>query len=191
MTSRREIMFKISLLIGVMLMLSAIIHPVTVFAQDESQPDNGCINCHENLYFLHDTGKWFCICAEQMTCTCCHGGNPETNDEATAHQGMELYPVDGENQVCLNCHETDSTERIETFVNVAGTEPFHSQTTSRRAALPETHVDQLANSGQIQALEPWQIIGLTLTGIAFVVVVAAGFRCYRIDCLAKRKNKES
>ena len=31
--------------------------------------DNGtCINCHEDLYFLHDTGNWFCIRESPMPC---------------------------------------------------------------------------------------------------------------------------
>lgn len=169
-------------------MLMPLVRPTTALAQEESQPVNGCVTCHENLYYLHDTGKNFCLCAEEMTCTCCHGGNPQTHDETEAHQGMELYPVEGENQVCQNCHLSDSSDRIQEFVNVAGVDPFHSQASAKVASLAEAEVGQPVINQQVRSLEPWQTIALTLVGLSFVVLMVLGYRCYRLDCLSKRKN---
>ena len=36
------------------------------------------MSCHEDLYFLHDTGKLFCLNEKTaMNCVGCHGGNQQ------------------------------------------------------------------------------------------------------------------
>lgn len=60
----------------------------TVVSADAPAPtpvQGNCIACHEDLYFLHDTGKWYCLKESPMSCVDCHGGDPSatTREDAT------------------------------------------------------------------------------------------------------------
>jgi hypothetical protein len=84
--------------------------------------DNGtCIHCHEDLYFLHDTGNWFCIRESPMPCVACHGGNPQATTQETAHYDRSAYPVINEDiSKCQECHPEQCDERVGIFREVAG-----------------------------------------------------------------------
>jgi hypothetical protein len=84
--------------------------------------DNGnCIKCHEDLYFLHDTGNWFCIRESPMRCVDCHGGNPEATTQETAHYDRSAHPVVNEDiSKCQECHPAQCDERVAIFSEVAG-----------------------------------------------------------------------
>jgi hypothetical protein len=81
-----------------------------------------CISCHEDLYFLHDTGKWFCLNEEtSMTCVGCHGGDPVAITKEVAHVNRAAHPIINENiSKCSECHPEQSLERTETFAREAG-----------------------------------------------------------------------
>jgi hypothetical protein len=97
----------------------------SVQAQTQTPPaletrDN-CMNCHENLYFLHDTGNWYCLREAPMTCTQCHGGNPSALTQEEAHTGRAAHPVINEDiSKCQECHPEKCYERVELFSQVAG-----------------------------------------------------------------------
>jgi len=80
-----------------------------------------CIKCHENLYFLHDTGNWFCIRESPMRCVDCHGGDPSSLKQEEAHAGREAHPVINEDvSKCQECHPAECDERVAKFDQVAG-----------------------------------------------------------------------
>lgn len=83
-------------------------------------PDTKCKNCHENLYYLYDTGRWYCQCAMRAGCTSCHGGDASQVDEDLAHLGMVADPAKDNPAACQSCHPQDYTEKIEKFQAVAG-----------------------------------------------------------------------
>ena len=37
---------------------------------------NSCLTCHEDLYYLHDMGKAYCLTEHADRCVNCHQGNP-------------------------------------------------------------------------------------------------------------------
>jgi hypothetical protein len=86
--------------------------------------DNGtCISCHEDLYFLHDTGNWFCIRESPMACVSCHGGDPTATTQETAHYDRSAHPIINEDiSRCQECHvdEDECCECISKFDQVAG-----------------------------------------------------------------------
>jgi hypothetical protein len=99
---------------------------IPAHAQIQStQAEPKCVNCHEDLYLLHDTGKWFCLNEETpMTCVGCHGGNPEATTQKAAHTDRSPYPVINENiSKCQECHPEQCTERVAEFGKVAGFSP--------------------------------------------------------------------
>jgi hypothetical protein len=101
--------------------------PFTQPAQAQIQPhpnhesNDNCIKCHEDLYFLHDTGNWYCIKESPMTCTECHGGNASAITSEEAHTGRAAHPViNNDITKCQECHAEECDERMDIFNQVAG-----------------------------------------------------------------------
>jgi len=110
-----------ALFTGGLILLIALSMPATVHA-DGPAPDNGsCIKCHENLYFLHDTGNWFCLKESPMTCVDCHGGDSTTMTKELAHANRAAHPVINDDvSKCQQCHPEQCAERVEIFDQTAG-----------------------------------------------------------------------
>jgi hypothetical protein len=151
--------------------------PITAQAGPPSPDDDPCITCHENLYLLHDTGKWCCLCALPMHCTCCHGGNPDTADEELAHEGMVARPVKDESVVCQDCHPEDHLARIEKFASMGGISPMASVIPTECYVEPAVaaHVDAVPAVLRQEPLEAWRVAGLmviclSLAGLGVVAI---------------------
>jgi len=99
------------------------VRPTIVHADEPAAtPDNGkCISCHEDLYFLHDTGNWFCLRESPMSCVECHGGDPSATTQEQAHADRTAHPVLNEDiSKCQECHPDKCTERVRIFKATAG-----------------------------------------------------------------------
>lgn len=121
---RKTLRYKLALFGGVtIVVLTALSMPTAVRADDPvPAPDNGnCIVCHENLYFLHDTGNWFCLKESPMACVDCHGGDPNTLDKNLAHTNRAAHPVINEDvSKCRQCHPEECSDRVTIFNQSAG-----------------------------------------------------------------------
>jgi hypothetical protein len=117
--------FVVAAMLGCMLLLSAPQPASPVQAQTGSHTDGpACIRCHEDLYYLHDTGKWFCIANSPMQCVGCHGGDPTATTKEAAHQNRTAHPViNGDTTTCKQCHIEDCAERVSEFDTIAGISP--------------------------------------------------------------------
>lgn len=83
--------------------------------------ESTCLGCHENLYYLYDTGKWFCVAKAPMRCVNCHGGDPTASDQAAAHQHRTAHPIiNGDTTTCQHCHTGDCAEHVQQFDRLAG-----------------------------------------------------------------------
>jgi len=107
------------------LLLLALSITTPVHAQSPTPDvDNGtCITCHEDLYFNHDTGNWFCIRESPMRCVDCHGGDPTATTSETAHYDRSAHPVVNEDiSKCQECHVDvdECCECVSKFDQVAG-----------------------------------------------------------------------
>lgn len=96
-----------------------------VYAQSPTpEVDNGnCVTCHENLYYLHDTGNWFCLHESPMRCVDCHGGDPTATTQESAHYDRSAHPVINEDiSKCQECHvdPEDCCDCVSKFDRVAG-----------------------------------------------------------------------
>jgi hypothetical protein len=113
--------FLITALAGIFTLLAMWTVPAHAqFRTPQAEPK--CISCHEDLYLLHDTGKWFCLNEETpMTCTGCHGGDPSAITKEAAHANRAAHPIINENtNKCSECHPEQSSERVEIFAREAG-----------------------------------------------------------------------
>jgi hypothetical protein len=122
MSGTKRLLVKISIL-GILILLVTFFTSAPAYADDPvPAPANGnCITCHENLYFLHDTGNWFCLKESPMTCVDCHGGDPAALTKELAHANRAAHPVVNEDVTkCQQCHPEKCTERLQIFDEKAG-----------------------------------------------------------------------
>jgi hypothetical protein len=110
-------------LMSIVILIAPSLEPVRAQAQIPTPLADygGCIKCHENLYFLHDTGNWFCIRESPMGCVDCHGGDPSTLRQVVAHASRKAHPIINEDvSKCQECHPAECDERVRKFDQVAG-----------------------------------------------------------------------
>jgi cytochrome c553 len=136
----------------------------TVDLKEEST----CLSCHESLYYLYDTGKWFCVAKAPMACVNCHGGDPTATDQTAAHQHLETHPViNGDATTCQQCHPEDCAERVQQFDRMAGISQnirVAVSTQPQAAAAPQPIVQSSAF-----AFDP-VIVLWSLGGVAVLVI---------------------
>ena len=190
MSNRVKVVLTVALAIAAVAALAA--GPSPVMASATPPPPEGCVACHENLYQLHDTGKWFCLCAQEMSCSCCHGGDPQATTAEAAHAGMVAIPLDEQPTTCVGCHAQDSDQRIAAFIARAGVRQFHptpaATSTSAMAILPPTSSSFAASAG---LLDPWRLAALSALALAMAGLVIMGYRCWKADCLARQRPTSS
>jgi hypothetical protein len=127
----RKIGILILILVG-----SLIFTPLTATAQTPAPSGNEpCRSCHENRYFLYDSGKWYCMCAKQAECAKCHAGTTGSWDPEIAHQGLIANPLQDNLQACQSCHPQDYQERVEKFAAVTGLHQEMTPTPTEPVAL--------------------------------------------------------
>ncbi|MBN2116200.1 MAG: hypothetical protein JW730_06505 [Anaerolineales bacterium] len=150
-------------------------------AHAQSVPANGsedkCMTCHENLYFLHDTGNWFCLRESPMRCVDCHGGDPTAVTREMAHANRAAHPVINEDvSKCQDCHPEECDERVELFDQTAGISqvriaaPYTPVHSTERTANETADIPQQDEPGGLLVF--WEIIPLgVIAGLALLVYV--------------------
>lgn len=80
---------------------------------DFQAADNSCLTCHEDLYYLHDTGCWYCMTeSHRDRCVDCHEGNSASFKEEAAHVGLSKHPQENDGAKCLECHSPEEKEAM-------------------------------------------------------------------------------
>jgi len=110
---------------GLVLLILSLFLTTPAHAQTpDPEVDNGnCITCHEDLYFNHDTGNWFCLREAPMRCVDCHGGDPTATTQEAAHYDRSAHPIVNEDiSRCQECHTDpdECCECVSKFEQVAG-----------------------------------------------------------------------
>jgi hypothetical protein len=136
-----------------------------------------CLACHENLYYLHDTGKWHCLCAATPTCVHCHAGQPGALDPDQAHAGLVANPLQNDAAICRQCHCDDCQEKVDRFLAIAGGSVTGGQgrvfpTPDPRPTAPPPGLLAYRLPGRIR--QPWRLAALALTGLAMLALGAYG-----------------
>jgi hypothetical protein len=180
---------RLGLLAGILTLLAVALwmDPPAVQAQDVAPPDQedaNCLSCHENLYYLYDTGKWHCLCAASPGCLHCHGGQPATLDEDLAHAGMLANPLQENAAVCRACHCEDCDQHVAQFLSVAGGTVIEGPgkvypTPGPEPTLPPGSLSGYRLPERLQ--EPGRLARLGLIGAGLVVLGIYCFRCYRVE----------
>jgi hypothetical protein len=178
----RAMIQKTSFLIAVIgvLLLAAVLpaHSVAYADGQNPMPDNAnCISCHEDLYFLHDTGNWFCLKESPMSCVNCHGGDPLAGTKELAHANRAAHPVLNDDiSKCQECHPDECTERMQIFDQTAGISEVLVALPYSPALVPVTgqsqdkpEIDLMERINKISLME--MLTPVLLIGIAMMVYI--------------------
>ena len=92
----------------------------TVSAKALDANSNSCLTCHDDLYYLYDSGKYYCITEHKDRCVNCHEGNASVMDEDQAHFGLILHPQENDGARCQQCHADDAQTKLATFASLSG-----------------------------------------------------------------------
>jgi nitrate/TMAO reductase-like tetraheme cytochrome c subunit len=132
---------------------------------------NSCLSCHEDLYYLHDTGCWYCMAdAHRDRCTDCHEGNAASFKVEESHVGMLRHPQENNGAKCRQCHAEDVDARLDTFDSKVGFEKViepiaYTPVQPTALGFPET-----AQPGIAEKL-PWVAGGVALFGFWLALVL--------------------
>ena len=96
--------------------------PIRVSAAQTTQPvTNSCLTCHENQYYLYDSGKLYCLTDHTDRCTNCHEGNATVLKQEEAHLGLVIHPQEDNGKKWQECHTAQVTkERLAIFASEGG-----------------------------------------------------------------------
>jgi hypothetical protein len=172
----------LALLLGVSLVSAA---PTLAQTPPPEAADASCVSCHESLYMLHDTGKWYCLCGIAASCLDCHGGVADAVTEEAAHRGMIASPAHHEAARCQGCHPDDYQQRLEKFAALGGVNAAPPQP----PAYQPVH-DALAQpvALQQQPMPFWRVAGLSILALCSLGLLFFARRCYQHDCLLRNKE---
>lgn len=159
-------------LLAALFVAALAVHPAQVSAaQKRDEPAvNSCLTCHEDLYYLHDTGKWYCITEHKDRCVDCHEGDPTTLNKDASHLGLIAHPQQNAGEKCQQCHQ-DSEERLATFAKLGGyktmpeTKPY-TPSIAAKAGFP-----QVTETNPLSEKLPWMIGGCLFFGLWLVLVL--------------------
>jgi len=150
-----RVWFTVAAVLGFALLVIAPQPAASQTPIDAEKP--ACIRCHEDLYYLHDTGKWFCISKSPMQCVGCHGGDPTATTQEAAHQNRTAHPViNGDTTTCQQCHIEDCSERVSAFDAIAGISPVVLVSTPIRPAPAPAQVVTPVPQAAEQATPVWE-----------------------------------
>ena len=119
----KSVLITISLLgiltLAILFLPNQVSHTFAAQAEEKSVGLT-CVSCHEDLYHLHDTGKWYCITERKDDCANCHEGNVSVTNREEAHLGLIVHPQRNNGEKCLECHPQDVHARLEKFASLGG-----------------------------------------------------------------------
>ena len=117
---KRLVLFTV-FLVGIMVI---VVFPIQASASQILSQDplnnSSCYSCHEDLYYLHDTGKAYCLTVHKDHCVNCHSGNPKVMDKDHSHLELIAYPQKDDGAKCQECHTQDAQTRLATFASMGG-----------------------------------------------------------------------
>lgn len=162
---------SLSFLFAILLITAGLllqVRPVQASAEPVAgSGDSSCLTCHEDRYYQHDTGNYYCLTEAASRCVDCHAGNPDAADEKTAHAGLIIHPIlNGDISRCETCHGADAQAHVDIFAARAG----FSESVLVAATAPAPA------SSQTAPVEPSQITldQETITALSVVATLIAG-----------------
>ncbi|MCA2000625.1 MAG: hypothetical protein LDL51_02045 [Chloroflexi bacterium] len=146
--------------------------PAQASAQTAGASDNTCLTCHEDLYYLHDTGCWYCMTpVHKDRCVDCHEGNPASTKIEESHLGMLAHPQENGGAKCLECHEqADLQSRLTAFDAKGGFDEVVRAEAYVPSAQAEAGLPAIEEVSPLTANWKWLVGGFIAFGVWLILV---------------------
>lgn len=159
----------VALLVALMVMLST---PVVASAAPMiDATNNSCLTCHEDLYYLHDTGKWYCITEHKDHCADCHEGNASTLNKGESHQGLIAHPQKNNGEKCQQCHSQDSQAHLAKFASLGGSKTIIETESYIPSRLVTTGLPKVSEPDRLAETRLWLVGGVFAFALWLVLVL--------------------
>lgn len=142
-------------------------------ARPTASPANSCQTCHEDLYYLHDTGKWYCIVEHKDRCANCHEGNVATMAKDESHKGLIVHPQGNNGEKCQQCHPQDKQARLTKFASLGGYKTIRSPVEYVQYSISSTALPSTGEENQFIKNLPWALGGCLAFGLWLVLVLSS------------------
>jgi len=133
---------------------------------------NSCLTCHENQYYLYDTGSSSCLADYKDRCVNCHGGDASVMKKEDSHAGLVLHPQENDGAKCKDCH----TEQV-TQAGLIKFEADHGYATVIQAEAYTPIADTVLGAPDVEETNPitenshWLIVFAALSGVLLALVI--------------------
>ena len=162
-------------LISIVILITPSFESANVHAQISTplRNEGTCAKCHEDLYFLHDTGNWFCIRESPMECVDCHGGDSSSFKKEAAHASRKAHPIINDDvSKCQECHPGECTELVEIFDQRAGISQVQVAAPYRPVFSTGNITNATADVAQHRETPGGQLMFWEIIPLAFIVALA-------------------
>jgi len=88
-------------------------------------PTPACLSCHEDQYYMYDSGCWYCITEARDRCVNCHAGNGDSMNKQEAHIGLISNPLGNGPDNCKTCHAEDTEKLVQEVISHTGFHESH------------------------------------------------------------------
>lgn len=159
-------------LLAALIVAAWFVQPAQGFStQADSPVANSCLTCHEDLYYLHDTGKSYCITEHKDRCVNCHEGDPATLNKDASHLGLVSHPQKNNGEKCLECHPQDSTARLAKFASLGGYKEVNAPASYVPAQPVALGAPEVAETSAALDRIPWAIGGVVVFAFWLLLVL--------------------
>jgi hypothetical protein len=152
-------------------LLAVLILPRGASAAPSMDPkSNSCFSCHEDLYYLHDLGKYYCITEHKDRCVNCHEGDANVMKKDESHTGLITHPQKDNGAKCQQCHPEDTQARLTTFASLGGYKPVMEAVSYTPSNTIESGFPETTESNTLSENLPVVALGILLFGLWLVLV---------------------
>lgn len=156
-------------------MFTLLLLPSQVFAGEMRYGvDNSCLTCHEDLYYLHDSGSHCCVTEHKDRCVDCHEGNKTALRQEESHHGLLAHPQENGGAKCLECHTPEVTEsRLAEMASTVGFDTVIKADDYEPAAPAARVSTDLAQVSPLREKIIWSIGATLLFGLWLLLVLTS------------------
>ncbi len=140
--------------------------------QEADSTPNSCLTCHEDLYYLHDTGKLYCLTDHADRCVNCHEGNADVMKKEEAHVGLIAHPQENNGAKCQECHAPQEAQtRLLKFASQGGFKTVIEAEAYVPAVEAARGFPDSPKTSPLLATWPWLAGALVLFGLWLILVI--------------------
>lgn len=172
-TQFKRWMFVLAATVLALVFLAVASRPVPVSAAPSTgETANACLTCHEDQYYLHDSGCLYCLTDHADRCVDCHEGDAASMKKETAHAGLLVRPQENNGAKCQECHSPEETQaRLAKFASEQGFDVVVKARPYTPSVPLQSGFPDLPQANPLSETWPWLAGAFVLFGVWLALVL--------------------